>query len=117
MFISCISGTEFFCWGYGTDKSGGFSFLPNSGTSWTAATTGLTHKIVLTLAFSGTNLFAELTAVFFLTPTTAQLDCHRIDKHLVSTLSVSGENIFAELTAAFFSPPTPAQAGLQSITA
>lgn len=51
--VLVVSGTNLFA---GTD--GGIFLSPDNGTSWTAASTGLTNTVIYALAVSGTDLFA-----------------------------------------------------------
>ena len=90
-----VSGTNLFA---GTDR-GGLFLSTNNGTSWTAASTGLTNTDVQALAVSGTNLFAGTSGggVFLSTNngtswTAANTGLTNTD---VQALAVSGTNFFA----------------------
>jgi|GEM_PF-435930 len=89
-----VSGTNLFA---GT--SGGIFLSTNNGTSWTAASTGLTNTDVHALAVSDTNLFAGTSGggVFLSTNngTSWTAASTGLTSTVVNALAVSGTNLFA----------------------
>ena len=97
-----VSGANLFA---GAD-SGGVFLSTNNGTSWTAASTGLTDTGVVALAVSGTNLFAgTYTGGVFLS-TNNGTSWTAVNSGLTSTnvrcLAVSGSNLFAGTSRGVF---------------
>ena len=88
-----VSGTNLFA---GT--SGGVFLSTNNGTSWTAASTGLTNIYVHALAVSGTNLFAGTDGGVFLSTnngTSWTAASTGLTNTSIYALAVSGTNLFA----------------------
>ncbi len=82
----------------GTD-GGGVFISTNNGTSWTAASTGLTNTSVYALAVSGTNLFAGTAGGGVFLSTNNGTIWTAVNSGLTNTyvrsLAVSGTNLFA----------------------
>ncbi|MBU2583896.1 MAG: T9SS type A sorting domain-containing protein, partial [Bacteroidetes bacterium] len=89
-----VSGTNLFAGTWG----GGVFLSTNNGTSWTAASTGLTNTDVEALAVSGTNLFAGTYGGVFLS-TNNGISWTATSTGLTNTdvlsLAVSSTNLFA----------------------
>jgi ligand-binding sensor domain-containing protein len=94
VYAFAVSGTNLFA---GTDEGGVF-ISTNNGTSWTAASTGLTNATVQCFAVSGTNIFAGTWDGVYLS-TNSGTSWTAVNTGLTNTsvqaLAVSGTNIFA----------------------
>jgi hypothetical protein len=94
VYSYALSGTNLFA---GTE--GGVFLSTNNGTTWTAASTGLTNTVVRALAVSGTNIFAGTDGggVFLSTNngTSWTAASTGLTNTTVYALAVSGTNLFA----------------------
>ncbi|MBK7032468.1 MAG: hypothetical protein IPH49_04205 [Ignavibacteria bacterium] len=110
-----VSDTNLFAGTYG---SAGVFLSTNNGASWTAVNTGLTNNIVLSLAVSGSNLFAGTDGGGVFRSTNNGTSWTPVNtgltKTIVRSLAVSGTDLFAGTEVGVFLPPTTAQVGLRS---